>query len=217
MLLASVIALAFTAAAPPPDIFKEIDRVELLREEKLAGYTVTERYRVTNSHFKEPAEMLVHTVYKRGEGKTYTVVSRSGPDFLQTKVLDKILASEHEMSQGKARSAALMTSANYDFKVVGQETVDGRECQVITLNPKAKSQFLIRGKAWLDAKSFILVKLEGKPTQSPSFFAGSPFIQRQYEEADGFALARQSKATTQGFLLGSTEILIQYSDYKLVD
>jgi hypothetical protein len=102
-------------------------------------------------------------------------------------------------------------------EVVGRETIEGRDCQVVNLKPKAKSTFLIRGKAWLDAKSFILVRLEGKPTASPSFFAGSPMIVREYDEIDGFAVARQSRARTESFLLGKTEILIQYSDYYLQD
>jgi hypothetical protein len=32
---------------------------------------------------------------------------------------------------------------------------------------------------------------------------------------DGFSLARQTRATTDGFLLGKTGLTIDYSDYKV--
>ena len=189
--------LFWLVAVSSGDLIRGIDQAELNRQQNLAGYTVTEYYRVTNSHFQT------------------SVQSRSGPSLLQSKILDRLLASEHDMSRGTARSKSLMTSANYEFKLIGEETVGGRACELVSLNPKAKSTYLVRGKAWLDAKSFILVRLEGKPTQSPSFFAGSPAIVREYQEIDGISVARQSRATTESFLLGKTEVTIDYLDYQL--
>ena len=40
-------------------------------------------------------------------------------------------------------------------------------------------------------------------------------IVREYAKTDGFSLARQSRATTDGFLLGKTDLTIDYSDYKV--
>lgn len=43
------------------DLIRRIDAVELSREARLAGYTVTECYTIRNSHFSRPAEVTVET------------------------------------------------------------------------------------------------------------------------------------------------------------
>ena len=59
------------------------------------------------------------------------------------------------------------------------------------------------------------MRIEGKPGASASFFAGRPMIVREYTKTEGFSLARQSRATTDGLLLGKTDLTIDYSDYKV--
>ena len=83
------------------------------------------------------------------------------------------------------------------------------------LTPLAKSTHLLKGRIWVDAKDHSLVRIEGKPGASPSFFTGRPMIVREYAKTDGFSLARQSRASTDGFLLGKTDLTIDYSDYKV--
>jgi hypothetical protein len=77
-----------TAIDQQQDLFRRIDAVELSREASLAGYTDTEYYTISNSHFSRPAEVTVETTYKRGEGKTYKILSRSGPLLLPNNVME---------------------------------------------------------------------------------------------------------------------------------
>lgn len=215
-MLLNLIALFLMLAAPSnPDLVHSLDQAEQAREENLNGYTVTEQYTVRNSHLQTPAEMTVETVYKRGEGKTYKILSRSGPSILQNTVLDRLLASEREMSQGVTRKRALITSANYDITPAGEAMLGGTKCKLVALNPRARSTFLIKGKAWLNADDFSLMRLEGKPTASPSFFAGHPYIVRDYMSVDGFSFATKSQATAQSLLMGKTEVTITYKDYRI--
>jgi len=215
-LLFNLLALCLLLAAPSnPDLVRSLDQAEQAREDNLNGYTVMEQYTVRNSHFQTPAEMTVQTVYKRGEGKTYKVLSRSGPSILQNTVLDRLLASEREMSQGATRKHALITSANYDILPAGDAMLGSTKCKLVELIPHAKSTFLIKGKAWLNADDYTLVRVEGQPTASPSFFAGHPYIVRDYMSFGGFSLATKSQATSQSLLLGKTEVTIVYQDYRI--
>ena len=96
------------AAAPTlnsQDVIRGIEQAQEYREDCLAGYTVTEEYSIKNSHFDEPAIMTVHVTYQRDTGKKYEVISRKGPNFLQKRVLDRLLAEETAMSRGRTGSA----------------------------------------------------------------------------------------------------------------
>ncbi len=215
-LLAPCICDCFYATDQQQDLIRRIDSAELLRENKLAGYTVTEYYTIKNSHISRPAEAIVQTTYKRGEGKTYKVLSRTGPSLLRNTVLDRLLQDEGEMSRGRARELAIITSANYKFRLIGTEPVGGILCDVIELNPKRKSPYVLKGRMWVRATDMNLVKIEGRPPTSASFFAGRPQVVREYKQIDGFPLAQDSHAVSEGFFLGKSTVDIEYRDYHVI-
>ncbi len=211
-----------SAAASLPDqkareeqILKAIDAAQLEREQRLVGYSVAEHYTIRNSHFSVPAETTTATTYAKDSGKTYRVVSRSGPALLQTHVLDRLLKEETDMSRGEGRKNALVTSANYAMKLAGQETVNSHLCDLVELTPRVKSAHLLKGRAWMDSATHILVRIEGQPTASPAFLAGRPEVVRDYTEIDGFSLASKSRALSETFLLGKTELTIEYAGYSV--
>src|SRR6266478_3176661 len=76
---------------PPPEevAIRAIDAAELRRETRLRGYTVTEHYTLKSSRFNNSAEMTVAVVYRRDQGKTYQIISRSGSPMLQSRVFDR--------------------------------------------------------------------------------------------------------------------------------
>lgn len=198
------------------DLIRRIDEAELRRENKLAGYTVTEYYRIENSHFSKPAEATIETTYRRGLGKTYKVLSRTGPSLLRNRVLDGLLQEERDMSSGKMREQAIITSANYDMKLIGKEPLGGTICDVLQLTPKRKSPYLLKGRLWLDPAKMVIVKIEGKPPTSASFFSGRPQIVREYKEVKGLALAQHSQAVSSSFFFGRSTVDIEYRNYHVI-
>ena len=206
---------ATAATTTDDDLIRQIDNSENNRETNLAGYTVQERYTITNSHFDTPGVALVKVTYKLGQGKQYEVVSRQGPGLLASKLLDSMLAEEKKLSLSENRKQALVTSANYTMTETGEEQLGKRACEVVAITPREKGPYLMNGRIWVDAKTKLLVKVEGVPTESPSFFAGKPNIVREYGEINGFALANYSHATTSGFFTGKTVVDIDYIDYQL--
>ena len=198
------------------NLVRRIDEAELSREAHLVGYMVAEHYTIRNSHFSRPAEAVVRTNYKRGQGKAYTVLSRTGSSLLANSVLDRLLREESQMSRGVARQGAIITSANYDMQLVAREPLDGTMCDVVELTPKRKSPYLLKGRMWLDAADTTLVKIEGKPPTSASLFEGRPQISREYRKIDGFALAVHSHAVSTNLFLGKSIVDIEYRDYRLI-
>ena len=193
----------------------DIGQAQFAREEKLLTYTASERYLIRNTHFSDPAEVVVSVIYKKDAGKVYRVISRRGPSILQSTVMDRVLKEETAMSRGEARKQSLVIGVNYSMKWLGEEVLDGRRCDVVAIEPRKKSPHLLRGRAWVDAVSHNLIRIEGKPTASPSFWVGTPQVVREYREIGGFSFAMRSHAVSQTFLLGRTELNIEYGDYRV--
>jgi DNA-binding PadR family transcriptional regulator len=76
---------------------------------------------------------LLGEVYRLGQGKSYQFVARSGSAMLQTRVFDRLLKEEAEMSHGEARQRASVNSQNYVIRVAGEEDRAGRRCYVLEL------------------------------------------------------------------------------------
>jgi hypothetical protein len=196
---------------------RALDQASARREARLAGYTATEEYRIQSRRFNKSAAMTVETLYRQGQGKSYRVVARSGSAMLQTRVFDRLLQEEVEMSRGATRQRASVNSQNYVIRLAGEENRVGRKCYVLELTPRAKSPHLLRGRAWIDQEDGSLIRIEGKPTASPSFLAGKPLVVRDYEKVGDFWLAKSSHAVSDSFLLGTTELSISYLDYHLLN
>ena len=214
-ILLAALVCAFPDTIREQGIIQGANQAELDRETNLTGYSVTEHYTLRNSRYSTSTKITVAAIYKKGAGKSFQVLSRSGSSALQARVLDRLLQEETDMSHGDARQHALINSANYKMRLIGQESVAGQPCDILELTPLAKSTHLLKGRIWVDEKDHSLVRIEGKPGASPSFFTGRPMIVREYVKTDGFSMAKQSRATTEGFLLGKTDLTIDYSDYKV--
>jgi len=196
-------------------LIAQIDGAVEHRESGLSGYTVEEHYTITNSHFNDPATAVVKVTYKKDSGKQYEVVSRTGPSLLASKLLDSMLAEEQKLSVNPDRGLSVISSTNYGMVPAGEEQVGDRPCEVIAITPKQKSPYVLSGRIWVDARSKILVRIEGTAPQSPSFFAGKPNVVRDYGEMAGFGLALHSHAVSSGMLVGKTVVDIEYVHYQI--
>lgn len=206
----------------PPDaatVVKGVDASVKARIDNLAGYTVTEHYAVFrgSDEFHPAAEMLVKTVYRKGTGKSYTILSQSGSSLLRKEVLGTLLENEKRMSQPGNVETALIDSANYQMRwnPNNRQQLDGRDCLVIELSPRRNSPFLFNGILWVDSKDFSIVQLQGTAAKSPFFLASAAHVIRQYANVSGFPMATHAKAVSASTLLGQTIVKIDYSDYQV--
>jgi len=197
------------------DVISGIDNAQEDREQRLVGYSANEHYTVHNSHFNQSAELTASVVYQKGLGKTYTILWRSGPGVLQERVINRILKEDVTLSRSAERPHNLLTSANYSMQVQGIQSLRGTPCYVVKISPRVHDFSLIEGAAWFDIKDFSLLRIEGKPAASPSFWTGRPVIEREYTVVDGFSFPQRSQATSKGFVAGKSELNIDYSQYVI--
>jgi len=200
-------------------VIQHIDAAVKARIDNIAGYTVTEHYAVyrNNDETRPVAEMTVKTLYRQDTGKSYTILSQTGSQVIQSLVLGAILDNEKRLNQPGIREGSWFTSANYEMKLKSDasQRLDGRDCLVLTLTPKRKAPYLIEGTLWVDAKDGSIVQVQGTGSKSPSVFTGPTQMTRQYAIVAGFAQATHARALSNSFLFGKTVVTIDYRDYQV--
>jgi hypothetical protein len=222
ILFVPMLAASLTAAQQPPDISTIIHGVDTSvrnRIDHLAAYTVTEHYEVFRGKDEThpAAEMLVKTTYRKQQGKSYDIVSESGSTFWRNEVLATLLDNEKRMSLPGNVETALINSVNYEMKLDAnaREQLNGRDCLVLDINPRRTSQFLFKGKVWVDARDFAIVLLKGRASKSAFFLASAADVTRQYDEVKGLPMATHAQAISASTLLGQTIVKIDYTNYQV--
>lgn len=211
-----VVFSAQVEAGTTDPIAQRIDVSVHRRDDLVSGYTVTEHYALFRGKDEahQAADMTVRTTYRRETGKTYTILSENGSELMR-KVLETILDNEKRMTAPANRATAVITSDNYEMTQVGRGVVNGRECLTVAIKPKRKAPYLFDGTIWVDAQDASIVQLDGTAVKPPSILAGSSHVFRQYSTIDGFPMASHAKAESNSWILGSTTIKIDYTDYQI--
>ena len=217
MLLAAAVWPA-TAQTPTPltaeQIVAALASHNQTRTATLKSAQATRIYRVEYRGFSAvvSARMEVDYYYDAATGKSFRIVSASGPKFLVEKVLKRAVTSEKEASQDKAATA--LTAANYRFRLAGSELLEGRAAYIMDVEPIVPSKYLIRGRIWVDAAELALVKVEAEPAKSPSIWIARTQIKQYCARTNGFWLPARNRSETSVRLGGTAIFTIDYGSYR---
>lgn len=219
LLLASLAAPHGHAQQAPnaAEVIRMVDNAVRMRVEDVASFTDIEHYVVYRGDpLQAVAEMTVRDSYTKGKGKTYTVLSQSGSEIVFRFGLKPLLDNETAIDEPEKVARSWFTSANYAMTLKGgEQRVNGRACYALAIKPMQKAPNLLDGTIWVDAKDGTLVKVEGIASKSPSPFAGTTHMMREYRNIDGYAMATHARAESKSFWFGRTVVTIDYSDYRL--
>jgi hypothetical protein len=207
-------------ASPPAltseQIVEQMQRHNREQTEGLKHYQSVRHYQVEYRGFrtKAAAKMDVEINYDASSGKSFRIVTESGSKALCEKVLKRAVDSERE-AQRDERSTAL-TAENYRFQLAGNESLSGRPAYILAVEPRTKSKFLYRGKIWVDAVDFALVKVEAEPAKNPSFWIGRTHIRESYAKRGSFWLPERNWSETKVRIGGTAVFIIDYGTYQIV-
>jgi len=220
----STVAIVFsvTAAAsaqtsnPLPsvnDVVAKMMQSDAQRQSELAGYTAMRRYIAVNNG--RHAEMLVHVACDKSGAKEFSIVSEDGSGSIRKHVFHKMLSEESEASRHGTRNSTRITPANYDFQFVGKDTLDTGPAYILEISPRTENKYLIRGRIWVNANDYSIVRIEGQPARNPSFWVEDAHFVHTYQKVGQFWLASSTRTTSEIRIFGDSELTIENSDYKL--
>jgi hypothetical protein len=210
-----------TVAAPLPyftkvdDVVSRIARSDDQKLLNLEAFTVVRQYVLKNPRLSHEATMRVRWSYTKNSGKSYEILESRGAEGMAGKILTRVLEGEAEAATPAHRENSRLSAEHYEFHLRGMQDFRGRPCYVLDLRPRVKSRFVLAGTAWIDARDFSPVRVEGRPSANISFFVGKPYIVQEFQKIGDFYMASYHRALSESRILGDSELTIEYSDYDV--
>jgi len=200
-------------------VIRLVDANVQKRVDRVLAFTDIEHYSVYrgDDQTHPVATMTARDSYTKGVGKTYTILAQTGSAIVQKFGLRPLIENEEKINKPANVQHSWFTSANYDMKLKpgGPQRINGRRCYALEITPKQKAPQMIDGTLWVDANDGSIVEIEGVASKSPSPFAGTTHMMRQYTNIEGFPMAMHARAESKSVLFGRTVVLIDYTDYHL--
>lgn len=211
-----------TAAKPPlntEEVVHNLQEKNRERAEALHQFQGTRTYRMQYRGFpsNRDAEMVVTMSFQAPDRKEFKVVSQTGSKFVIDKVFKRLLESEQEAMNEKNRRQTALSSENYDFTLADYEVTSEGARYVLNTIPKIKNKFLYRGKVWVDAEDFAVVKIEAEPAKNPSFWITKTQIYHTYVKVGDFWLPAKNQTQSSIRLGGKALLSIEYTNYLIGD
>ena len=197
----SVLSWGQSANLPLADIVSRMEQVQIATRDHDVAYQVTREYQLSTPGTQNPSSNVVAQVYFVPPGtKDYAIVKAEGSsrgESIVRKVLD------HEAQMASHAEQHELSGRNYDFALLGRETIDGHDCYVLQLLPKRQAAELIRGKAWIDAGDFTIRRMAGEPAKSPSIWIRNLNVTINYGDVSGVRVATSTRAVADIRFVGT--------------
>ena len=205
--------------APPPveEIARKLQERNRQRATALDQFTGMRVYRMQYRGFPSDrdAEMVVKVTYHAPDAKQFSVVSQTGSKFIIDHVFNKLLEGEQEAANEENRRNAALSTENYDFAFAGYEATPEGTQYILNLLPKTRNKFLYRGKIWVDATDYAVVRIEGEPAKNPSFWIKKTEVKHRYVKVNDFWLPAENHTESVIRLGGRAILSIEYKDYRI--
>jgi len=161
------------------------------------------------------AEMLVNVKYLAPGTKEFTIESATGSKLIIERVFKKLLEAEREALDTEMQRRSALTEENYRFTLVGYENGETGARFVLAVEPRKNDKFLYRGRVWVDAEDFAVVRLEAEPAKNPSFWTKKAEIVQEYKKVNDFWLPAVNRSVSAIRLGGHAELTIEYKNYEI--
>ena len=200
-------------------IVANLVRKNLERARALGAYRGTRIYRLEYRGFpgSRSAEMIVDVKYRSPATKEFTIRSEEGSKIIIEKVFKRMLQSEKEALSEDNQNHIALNNDNYRFALVGSETIATGPSYILSVEPKTDNKLLYRGRIWVDVEDFAVVRIEGVPSKSPSFWTKESKIEQIYAKVGDFWLPASNRSTSVIRLGGHANLSIDYKDYQIID
>lgn len=173
-------------------VVTRMQQAEIDSRAQSIAYTVTREYQLSAEGAQRPSSDVVAEVNVISpSAKDYSIVKAEGSD-RGAGIVRKVL--DHEAQMAGHSDQHEISRKNYDFALVGRETVDGHDCYVLQLTPKRQAVELINGKAWVDAQSFDLRQISGTTAKNPSMWLKGLTLTIKYGQVNGVWLQTSTQA-----------------------
>jgi hypothetical protein len=193
-------------ASPSLDqILDNMERVQWGNPARFRAYMLTREYKFfQGDDVQRPKSQVTAQVsFEPPNHKSYDILETRGSGRGEA-IVKHMLENETELS--KDISTTEFSRRNYNFALLGEAVLDGRRCYVLALQPKRQERSLFVGKLWVAADDSHLLRAEGKPAKSPSWWLKSSYVVLDFGDVDGLWLPVATHGTGDVRLFGRFQL-----------
>jgi hypothetical protein len=181
-------------------VVSHMTEVQYKNRHAIRPYIVTREYQLfDDKSSKADSQVVAEVSFVPPGSKQYEIKETQGSGRGE-KVVRKVLAHEQEMAGDWEESA--LTERNYAFQLVSEEQLGGRNCYVLTIEPRRDSKDLIRGKVWIDSETYNPLRMVGEPAKNPSWWVKRVELSLTFSDVDGMWLQTGATANADVRLFG---------------
>lgn len=217
-LILGVIAISFASLTwaqrtiSVNDIVDRMAEAQRQNRERFVPYTVTRQYQLGSAGAERPTSSVVAEVSAIAPSEEEYVISQTAGSDRGEKIVRKVLDHETQIEIHPGDYA--VSARNYDFSLIGTDSLNGRNCYVLELHPKRDSSDLVRGRIWVDANQYVIRKIDGEPAKSPSFWLKNVHFTVSFGEVQGIWMQTETRAVANVRLLGEHVLTSRYVDLQ---
>ena len=200
------------SAVPPNEVIARMEESNKARQVALQSYRNLRRYEAMNTRLNRQASVIVEMMFTAPDDKTFRVLESNGSRTIQKRVINPLLDSERETSVRKERTDVDITRQNYIFTYVGTDPANG--ALIFTVEPRKANKYLFRGKLWIDAGTFGIMRIEGEPAKSPSFWIKKTHFVHEYARFGDFWFPVSNRTEAEVRIFGTSKLSIDYFGYQ---
>jgi outer membrane lipoprotein-sorting protein len=208
----SAVAVLAADLQTADEVIANVMEQDHARQANIGAYSVTSKYVLQNKN--RHAEMVVRWTRQADGVKEFVILSEQGDGGVRKHVFHRLLEAEVEASRPEQQVHTRITPDNYSFQLAGAEKIDGHEAFVIELEPKTQNKYLTRGRIWVDACDFAVMRVEGAPAHKVSFWTKDVNFVQTFEKNGDWWVPASNHSLTDARLFGRADLMIEYSDYE---
>ena len=184
-----------------------VDRFLAPDQTPLVSYRAFRRLTASTRAGKMTAAIEVMTSLDPKKGFRYQITSEEGSGTIRNHVLLPALQAEQKAVTADAKHMAL-TRENYDFLVGAAGDADA--LTQVDIKARRKHAMLINGSVFLEGDTADLVRVEGEPTERPSFWTRHVKIIREYARVGGVRVPVSMRSTADVLVVGASNFSMTY-------
>jgi hypothetical protein len=179
---------------------------------QLRPYQVVHDYQLFGKEQKSKSEVTAYIDYVPPDAHNFTLHRNNGVNMGEV-IVRKILESEKEILTNQGASD--VSPANYSFRLVRKDILNRRPCYVLELRALRKDPKLLDGLIWVDASSYMILRMEGEPVRAPSWWVHNIHVALEFRAVHGMWLQTTLRSTANVRLLGEHTLVSHEVEYKM--
>jgi hypothetical protein len=176
-------------------------------------YIVTRDYKLFGEEKSTPtSEVIADLTFVPPHLKSYAVRQTSGTGTGE-RIVRRML--EGQIAFAKDSGSTDISQDNYDFRFIREEDMNGHHCYVLELLPRRKAKNLLHGNIWVDAKTYVLHRVEGEPVKSSSWWLRDVRIVLLFGYIGEMWMQTSSESTADVRIVGQYKMISKDVSYKI--